>query len=110
MKQNSPARSLKKEKTSSTGKLWLVRIGLAILALITYGPSVRYGFTLDDETFFTQNILVQQGVSAVGDIFTSSSLPGSSELTTNHPFRSFGYRNYKSIQTVATDVNIRCND
>lgn len=85
MKKKSP--STNPENSSFDRQIKWVRWILLFSALILYGPSVTYDFTLDDDSFYINNPLVKQGVSHVGTIFSSSSLGAGSSATINQPYR-----------------------
>ncbi|MFM9009189.1 MAG: hypothetical protein ACKORE_11485, partial [Bacteroidota bacterium] len=46
----------------------------AVLILVMYGASVRYGFTLDDELFIGNNPVVKQSLGGNAEAFSHGSL------------------------------------
>jgi hypothetical protein len=50
------------------------RICLVLLVLVIYGQSLNFEFTLDDDLFYLKHQSVQQGISAISDIFRFGSL------------------------------------
>lgn len=51
-----------------------VRILLFVFALVLYGKSIGFEYTLDDELFITKNTHVQKGLGGIADALTSKSL------------------------------------
>ncbi len=51
-----------------------IRVIIAITALILYGSSVKYQFTLDDDIFYLKHNSVQKGLSGTPEIFSFGSM------------------------------------
>ena len=80
----TPSSTPAKQKADSV--LW-IRLFLACFVLLLYGQIVSFDFTLDDESVYTNNELVQKGATNILTIFSQSSLGAGSENTVNHPYR-----------------------
>ena len=80
----NPSSTPAKQKADSV--LW-VRVFLAFFVLLLYGQIVSFDFTLDDDSFYSNNELVQKGASNIGAIFCQTSLGVAGETTINHPYR-----------------------
>ena len=75
--------SQRKQPTTSTkteipspkdNSIAYIRFSLILLVLMIYGQSVNFEFTLDDDLFYLKHQSVQQGISAISDIFHYGSL------------------------------------
>ncbi len=64
-----------------------IKIIIVVFTFILYVQTIRFDFTLDDETFYRQNSLVQGGIKNIGEIFTSPSIGEQSQYTSNQPYR-----------------------
>lgn len=67
--------------------LWLVAIGMAILAMLVYAPSYNYDFVYDDDAVVKENRFVQQGFSGLDEIWTTSYFEGYSESIRARAYR-----------------------
>ncbi len=72
-------------KKSSDDKL--IKIIIIIFSIILYSQTVKFDFVLDDESFYTQNTLVQNGLENSIDLFFSPSIGEQSQYTSNQPYR-----------------------
>lgn len=64
--------------TSTTIKrhhFWIA-LGMALLAVLLYAPSIQYGFVYDDDAVIAQNRFVQQGIRGIDEIWTTSYFKG----------------------------------
>lgn len=87
MKNRAAAAAMKVSDT--TRIIRRIRMLLAMVVLLVYGQTVSFDFTLDDDSVYVKNELVQKGVTNVGRIFSESSLGAGSVNTINHPYRPF---------------------
>ncbi len=83
-KRPAPTSNATKGNTASVG--W-IRITLAFVVVVLYVQTISFDFTLDDESVYVNNELVQNGVGNIGRIFSESSLGAESVNTVNHPYR-----------------------
>lgn len=67
----------------------IIRLLLGVLVLGMYGASLNFDFTLDDDLFYIKHKFVQQGFSAIGDMFRYGSLFGFDGTTGVQPYRPF---------------------
>jgi len=81
------APAIEKKTTEKKEKKFPVRFILILSVLLIYGNSVNFSFTLDDDLFYLKHKSVQQGFSAIGDIFTKGSLNQFDGSTGTQPFR-----------------------
>ncbi|MFM1746108.1 MAG: hypothetical protein RLZZ630_2045, partial [Bacteroidota bacterium] len=51
-----------------------VRILFFVFAVLLYGKTTGFEYTLDDELFISKNALVQKGLGGIGDALTSTSV------------------------------------
>lgn len=65
----------------------LIKIFLIVVVLILYGNSINYGFTVDDNIFYTKHSSVQKGISGIGEIFTHGSLEKYNGMKGVQPYR-----------------------
>lgn len=65
----------------------LIKIILIVFSFILYAQTIKFDFTLDDESLYVQNSLVQGGVNNCIDIFTNPSIGEQSKFTSNQPYR-----------------------
>lgn len=65
----------------------IIKITIVVFTFILYAQTIKFDFTLDDETFYVQNPLVQNGINKIGEIFTSPSIGEQSQYTSNQPYR-----------------------
>ncbi len=56
--------------------VWSIALLLALFSFILYSNSLSHDFTVDDPLVISENKIVQKGISAVGEIWTSSYLQG----------------------------------
>jgi hypothetical protein len=85
MKVKSIKNSANSNTNTSSRKLF--KILIILLSVVLYGQTLSFDFTLDDESFYTQNTLVQSGLKNASQIFTTPSLGSSSTFTSNQPYR-----------------------
>ena len=64
-----------------------IKIIIASFSFLLYSQTIKFDFTLDDETVYVQNTLVQDGLKNIDKIFTSPSIGEQSQLTSNKPYR-----------------------
>ncbi len=60
---------------------------IIVLSVLLYGQTLSFDFALDDESFYTQNTLVQRGLKSIVSIFTTTSLGNNNAFTSNQPYR-----------------------
>jgi tetratricopeptide (TPR) repeat protein len=65
----------------------LIKIIIVVFSFILYSQTVKFDFVLDDESFYTQNTLVQNGLDNWIDFFISPSIGEQSQYTSNQPYR-----------------------
>ena len=59
---------IKNEKTKASSTL-LFKIVFAIVIIIVYGQTLRFGFVLDDDLYILKNPSIQNGVSYIPQTF-----------------------------------------
>src|ERR1041385_929081 len=76
-KDNLKAKGKKAEKKNflEGNSLWATLI-IFLLAFILYGNTIKHDYALDDDMFTRKNSFVQKGSSALGEIFSKSSMYG----------------------------------
>lgn len=70
-------------KTNDT----IIKTIIVVFTFILYAQTIKFDFTLDDETFYVQNSLVQGGIKNAANIFTNPSIGEQSQYTSNQPYR-----------------------
>ncbi len=70
-------KSVAKKKPQGLGKtnLWTA-LGLAFISILLYANTFGHDFTVDDALVISKNKFVQEGISGIGKIWTSSYLQG----------------------------------
>lgn len=75
------------EEAFSTKKKLLIGLAMAILAVAVYFPSYNYDFVYDDDAVVKDNKYVQQGLSGLGKIWTTTYFMGYDENMNARAFR-----------------------
>lgn len=70
---NKGSNSSKITHYNDNSALW-IRIFLCVVAILIYGSTVGYKFTLDDDIFYLKHTSVQKGLSGFGEFFTLGSM------------------------------------
>lgn len=61
--------------TSANSNIW-IGLGLAFFSVLLFANTFGHGFTVDDPLVISQNKIVQKGIPAIGEIWSSSYLQG----------------------------------
>jgi len=64
-----------------------IKIIIAVFSFLLYSQTIKFDFVLDDDSFYVQNKLVQEGLKNIGSIFTRPSIGEQSQYTSNQPYR-----------------------
>ncbi len=82
VKSNKNTANSNAKNTGSKFKVLII-----LFSILLYGQTLSFDFTLDDESFYTQNTLVQDGLKNTLQIFTTPSLGSNNLFTSNQPYR-----------------------
>ena len=87
MKKNTAPKKENKIKSKPTENILRLRIIFSVLAILLYGSTIGYKFTLDDDIFYLKHSSVQKGLSGVGELFTHGSMEKFDKSTGVQPYR-----------------------
>ncbi len=77
----------KKSPTGTASSTRIYEILLLVIPLLLFAQTISFQYVLDDELFIANHPLVQQGVSAIPEIFTQKSLGYMDTENTQQPYR-----------------------
>jgi tetratricopeptide (TPR) repeat protein len=72
--------------SNDNSSLW-IRISLCVVAILIYGSTVGFKFTLDDDIFYLKHTSVQKGLSGFGEFFSYGSMNKFDGTTGIQPYR-----------------------
>jgi tetratricopeptide (TPR) repeat protein len=74
---------------------------LALVAVLLYAQTLRFGYVLDDNLFITGNATVKRGLSAIPEIFTTHSMAGFAGSVNQGRYRPLTLTTFAIEQTLA---------
>lgn len=85
---------------------WLPALLLATVSFALYAAALRFGYVLDDQMVFWQNVYVQKGFAGIRDIFGYDSFMGYFQKKENLMLLEGGRYRPLSLATFAMEVGI----